>query len=32
MINGWMLKRDTRIWVKNLKTLEYYEKSFKKQA
>jgi hypothetical protein len=32
MMNGWMLKRDTRIGIKNLKTLEYYEKSSKKQA
>jgi hypothetical protein len=32
MMNGWMLKRDTRIGIKNLKTLKYYEKSSKKQA
>jgi len=32
MMNGWMLKRDVGIGSKNLKTLEYYEKSSKKQA
>jgi hypothetical protein len=32
MKNGWMLKRETRIGIKNLKTLEYYENSSKKQV
>jgi hypothetical protein len=32
MMNGWTLKREMRIGIKNLKTLKHYEKSSKNQS